>query len=93
MTEEIISPEERDEPLPNVSEPTVTFKSLSDRSLMEVVSEKNGEPMMQISGYSLDVKFNMKYINSVADIDALCNGISSLFRELVTEQLIKHKQT
>lgn len=85
--------EEVDIQLPNVDEPDVTFKFISDRDIMSVESADNGEGLIEISGYDLQIKFNMQYLKSIEDIDAACKGIADLFRETIVEKLLEtHKQ-
>lgn len=81
-----------DKSMTPVPENTVEFKMLSDRTVYEVISEKNNEVMIRISGYDLEISFNMEHINCIEDIEAACNGISQLFREIITEKLLEHKQ-
>lgn len=81
-----------DESMTPVPESVVEFRMFKDRTVYEVVSEKNNEVMMRISGYDLDISFNMEHINCIEDIEAACNGISQLFREIITEKLLEHKQ-
>lgn len=78
--------------LPAVHESTVTFKSISDLVVYEVISERNNEVMVRFSGYDMKISFNLEQINSVEDIDAAANGCASLFRQIITEQLIDAKQ-
>lgn len=74
-----------------VAEPTVTFKIDSDRMIMDVVNADNNEVLIQISGYDLRINFNMEYLRSIQDVEAACNGISSLFRDIIMEALLAHK--
>lgn len=93
MEEDLIKDGELlDKSMTPVPESIVQFKMLSDRTVYEVVSEKNNETMVRISGYDLDISFNMEHINCIEDIEAACNGISQLFREIITEKLLEHKQ-
>jgi len=79
--EEIVSP---------VPEPTITFKSITDHDILNVVSEENGEVLIQISGYGLQMGFNMQYLRSVQDIEAAVTGIADLFREQIMEAALQH---
>ena len=79
--EEIVSP---------VPEPTITFKSITDHDILNVVSEENGEVLIQISGYGLQMGFNMQYLRSVQDIEAAVTGIADLFCELIMEAALLH---
>ncbi len=75
-----------------VPEQTVTFKMLSDRSIMEVRSEAANVSVAEISGYGLQVKFNMQYINSVDDIENLLEGMKTLFRKMILQQIMENKK-
>lgn len=93
MAEELIKEGEVvEQPMQPVTESVVQFKMLSDRTVFHVISEKNNEVMIEISGYDLQINFNMEYLNSVQDIEAACGGVSQLFREIITEKLLEHKQ-
>lgn len=93
MTEDIIKDGEAiEQSLEPVHESIVEFKMLSDRTIYQVLSERNKEVMVEISGYDLQINFNLEYINSVQDIEAAAEGLTQLFREIITEQLLKHKQ-
>lgn len=93
MTEDIIKGGKAvGQPLEAVHESIVEFKMLSDRTVYQVLSERNKEVMVEISGYDLQIKFNLEHINSVQDIEAATGGLTQLFREIITEQLLKHKQ-
>ena len=93
MTEDIIKDGEAVEhPLEPVHESIVEFKMLSDRTVYQVLSERNKEVMVEISGYDLQINFNLEHINSVQDIEAAAGGLTQLFREIITEQLLEHKQ-
>lgn len=85
--------EEKNIQLPPVDEATVTFKLITDRDVMNVINEDIKEPLVEISGYDLQIRFNMQYLKSVEDIDAACRGISDLFRQTILEKLLEHRQT
>jgi len=74
-----------------VAEPTVTFKTESDRMIMDVINADNNEVLIQISGYDLRTNFNMEYLRSIQDVEAACNGIASLFRDIIMEALLAYK--
>ena len=50
------------------------------------------ELMAVISGYDLEIKFNMRLINSLADAEACANALADVFYELLMEQLIENKR-
>lgn len=80
--------EQKHEPVP---EKVVEFKLISDRSVLHVISPKSQKVMVEISGYDLDINFNMEYLKSMEDIDAACEGLSQLFREIIVEKLLEYK--
>lgn len=84
--------EEQNIKLPPVEEPTVKFKLITDRNVMNVINEDIKEPLVEISGYDLQIRFNMQYLKSVEDIDAACKGISDLFRQTILEKLLEHSK-
>lgn len=69
-------------------EPTVTFRLESDRDLFEIRNPEIEESLVKIMGYDLQFWFNSKYLKSVEDIEAACNGIRDLFRDLIVEQML-----
>ena len=47
------------------------------------------EVMAVISGYDLNIAFNMRTINSLADAEAAANALGQVFYELLMEKLIE----
>lgn len=84
--------EEKDVQLPDVAEPEVKFKLISDRDVMNVENGDTGEKLIEISGYDLQINFNMQYLKSVEDITAACNGVADLFRETIMEKLLEYRK-
>lgn len=84
--------EEGNVQLPDVDEPEVKFKLISGRDIMEVNSADNGEKLIEISGYDLQINFNMQYLKSLEDIEAACKGISDLFKETIMEKLLEYRK-
>lgn len=76
MNDQIIEAE-----LPPVVEPKVSFFKYKDHERMTVINEDVKETLVEISGYDLQVKFNMKYLSSVEEIELACEGIADLFRQ------------
>lgn len=75
-----------------VDEPKAEFRVLSDRDALTVKNADNEEILIEISGYDLQVNFNMEYLNSIQDVEAAVNGIGDLFRQIIMEKLLEHKQ-
>lgn len=75
-----------------VIEPRVEFKLNSDRSIYNVVNQEIDKVLIEISGYDLQINFNMEYLKSVEDIEAAIEGLGNLFRDIIMEQILAHKQ-
>lgn len=76
----------------NEPEPHVTFRLESDKDCWEIISPDVDEALVQITGYDLTCRFNTKYLKSIEDIEAACNGLHSLFRQLIMEQLLRQSK-
>lgn len=72
-----------------INEPTVQFKLISDRIVREIVNAETKQPLVHISGYDLQINFNMQYLKSVEDVEAACNGLSQLFRDMIMAKLLE----
>lgn len=68
----------------------VTFR-VDDRTTYGVLNYDGNELMAAITGYDLNVVFNMRLINSLADVEACVNGLADVFYETLMEQLIARK--
>ena len=78
----------------HVDEPIVQFKALSDRIVREVINADSKQVLVHISGYDLQINFNMQYLKSVEDVEAECGGIAQLFRDIIMDKLLeRNKQT
>ena len=64
-----------------------TFKE-SDRKQYGVLNYDDNEIMAQITGFDLQVSFNMRLIHSLADVEACTNALADVFYEALLEQLI-----
>lgn len=83
--------QEKNVQLPPVDEPTIKFRMVSDRDVMTIVNDDIKETLVEISGYDLQINFNMQYLKSVEDINAARNGIADLFQQLIMEKLLEHR--
>ncbi len=84
--------QDKDIQLPKVDEPIVKFRLVSDRDVMNIVNDDIKETLVEISGYNLQINFNMQYLKSVEDINAARNGIADLFQQLIMEKLLEYRK-
>ena len=70
---------------------TVTFK-VDDLATYGVLNYEGNEFMAVITGYALNINFNMKLINSLADAEAMANGIADVFYNALMDELIEMKK-
>ena len=66
---------------------TVTF-NVEDRMRYGAVTPDGNDVMAVISGYDLNIAFNLKTINSLADAEATADALAQVFYEILMEQLI-----
>lgn len=71
-----------------IDEPIVKFRVNSDRIVREVINEEINQVLVHISGYDLQINFNMQFLKSIEDVEAACSGITQLFRDMIMEQLL-----
>lgn len=83
MTQKNILPEEVPE--------TITFRT-ADRMMYGALGYDGNELMAVISGYDLEIKFNMRLINSLADAEACANALADVFYEALMDQLIRENK-
>ena len=83
MTQENRLPEEVPE--------TITFRT-ADRMMYGALGYDGNELMAVISGYDLEIKFNMRLINSLADAEACANALADVFYEALMDQLIRENK-
>lgn len=81
-----------DEKLPEVHEPNAIFRSISDLTVFQVVNKDTDKTLVEISGYDLQISFNMEFINSLADVETAAKGMSDLFRDIILERLLAEKR-
>ena len=74
-------------------EPQVVFNAISDKAAFLIKSHDNKTTLVEISGYGLEVNFNMQYMKSMIDVDEVVNGISEMFRSIITDKLLNGKQS
>lgn len=69
---------------------TITFHT-ADRMTYGALDYDGNELMAFISGYDLEIKFNLRIINSLADAEACADALAQVFYEALMEQLINEK--
>lgn len=72
-----------------IDEPIVKFRLNSDRIVREVINEEINQVLVHISGYDLQINFNMQFLKSVEDVEAACSGLAQLFRDMIMEKLLE----
>lgn len=73
-----------------MDEKQITFKE-SDRMTYGAMDYSGQEMMAVISGYDLNIAFNLRTINSLADAEAAANALAQVFYELLMEELLEQK--
>ncbi|MEG0454940.1 MAG: hypothetical protein RR559_06285 [Bacteroides sp.] len=68
----------------------VTFKT-SDKMTYGALNYDGSELMAVISGYDLNIAFNMRTINSLADAESCADALADVFYQVLMEQLIENK--
>ena len=74
-----------------VNEDDVTFREKSDLTIFQIVDEDTGTILAYISGYALDINFNMAELKSVERVEQLISGISKMFRTAIMEKILGKK--
>lgn len=67
------------------------FRSQADYTICQIIEERTGKTMAYIGGYALDIKFNMKELNTVERVEQCLDGIKKLFRSMIVEQAIENR--
>lgn len=63
-----------------------------DKKMMYGVLGYDGNELMAaVTGYDLDVSFNMRLINNIADAEACANALADVFYQKLIEQLLSQK--
>ncbi|GAB6013400.1 hypothetical protein [Viscerimonas tarda] len=68
-------------------EETVSFKT-SERMMYGVLDYEGNELMAAVTGYGLDVSFNMRLIHSLADAESCANALADIFYQALMEKLL-----
>lgn len=68
----------------------VSFKK-SELMMYGALNYDGNEVMCAITGYGLQVSFNMRLINSLADAESCADALADVFYRMLMEQLIARK--
>jgi hypothetical protein len=66
---------------------TITFRT-ADRMTYGALGYDGNELTAFISGYDLEIKFNLRLINSLADAEACADALAQVFYDALMEQLL-----
>lgn len=75
-----------------VDEPKVEFNLITDKTCLTVINDDIDEPLVEISGYDLQINFNLKYIKSIEDVELAVTGIGDVFRRTIMDQLLEDRK-
>lgn len=65
----------------------ITFRT-DELMCYGVLDYEGNEMMAAITGYDLEVRFNMRIINSLADAESCANALADVFYQALMKQLI-----
>ena len=71
-------------------EKTVTFK-VGEMMTYGVMSQDGNELLAAITGFGMNIRFNMRLINSLADAEAIADSMADVFYQALMEQLLAEK--
>ncbi len=72
-------------------EPKVVFRAVSDRDVFVVSNPDIGQNLVEISGYDLQINFNMDFIKNIEDVEAAIEGMGEIWRKIIMGQLLNSK--
>ena len=72
-----------------MADETVTF-NISDKMTYGALGYDGNDLMAVISGYDLQISFNLKLISSLSDAEACANTLADVFYQALMEQLIEN---
>lgn len=75
-----------------VDEPKIEFNLITDKICLNVVNDDIDETLVEISGYDLQINFNLKYIKSIEDVELAVTGIGDMFRKTIMDQLLEDRK-
>lgn len=74
----------------NDVEETLSFKK-SELMMYGALNYDGNEVMCAITGYDLQVSFNMRVINSMDDVESCADALADVFYRALMEQLVARK--
>lgn len=74
----------------NIKGDKIEFEFVDDKDIY-LIKDIDGRTLCEITGYGVQIKFNLDNLNTPSDIDLAVDGIGQLFREIITEQLLSSK--
>lgn len=81
----IIEGEKTEHNIP-VNEGVVQFREQSDLTVFQIIDSQTGTILGYISGYALDINFNMQELRSTDRVEQFLDGIKKMFREAILEK-------
>ncbi len=69
----------------------VTF-NVEERMRYGAVTPDGNDVMAVISGFDLNIAFNLKTINSLSDAEAAADALAQVFYELLMENLLQERE-
>ena len=73
------------------NEPVETFRRMTDLSVFQIIDKSTGKVMGIISGYGLQIKFNLEAITETADVEQCAEGLKKLFYNIIMDQILSEK--
>lgn len=84
--------EESIESIIHTEESELIFKSISDRIIYGVQTPDGTDMMAMISGYDLQIVFNLARINNLEEAEAMANALADVFYQNLVAQLIEENK-
>lgn len=72
-------------------EEQITFNAFSDKNIYAVESDDGTGIVAEISGYDLQVKFDLSKINTLEDAENACETLSKVFFKALFQQLLEDR--
>lgn len=72
-------------------EDSISFKT-GERRMYGVLDYDGNELMAAITGYDLDISFNMRLIHSIADAENCANALADVFYRALMEKLLARQK-